>query len=110
VITLKNFDWQKSKVWNRIKLGGLVVAPILFLILPADYFDSGESVCLSVRFFDQTCYACGLTRSMQHMIHLEFGEAYAYNKLVLAVFPLIVYLYVKEVYVTFRRCSSFTVS
>lgn len=85
-----------------MKLGGLVLAPILLLILPADYFDSGESVCLSVRFFDQTCYACGLTRAMQHMIHLHFTEAYTYNKLVLVVFPLICALYLKEVWVTLK--------
>lgn len=82
-----------------LKSAGLLlfsIASIVLLFLPADYFDSGHSICVSVLLFDLQCYACGLTRAIQHLIHFEFKEAYALNRLVVIVFPLIVYLVLLE--------------
>ena len=45
----------------------LILIPIVLLILPSDFFDKGESICLSVSLFDSECYACGLTRAIQQM-------------------------------------------
>ena len=70
---------------------------MVLLVLPADFFDTGRAVCLSVVLFGKTCYGCGITRAVHHLIHLEFLEAYNLNKLVVIVFPLISYLYLKEI-------------
>lgn len=83
----------------KLKIAGLslfYIAAIVLLFLPADYFDSGQSICVSVLLFDLQCYACGLTRAIQHLIHFEFREAYDLNRLVVVVFPLIVYLVLLE--------------
>jgi len=61
------------------KLALIVLTPIVLLILPKDFFDNGESICLSKVFFNVECYACGMTRACQHLIHFDFEEAYAYN-------------------------------
>lgn len=66
--------------------------------MPADLFDSGKSICLSVILFDLECYGCGMTRAIQHLIHLEFQEAYNYNWLSFLVLPLIIYLYINELF------------
>ena len=70
---------------------------MVLLVLPADFFDNGRTVCLSVILFNKTCYGCAITRAVHHLIHLEFSEAYNFNKLVVLVFPLISYLYLKEI-------------
>ena len=74
----------------------LILIPIVLLILPADFFDKGESICLSVSLFDTECYACGLTRAIQHLIHFNFSIAYEYNKLSIIVFPFLMLSYYKE--------------
>lgn len=74
----------------------LLVIPVLLLLLPSSFFDSGESVCLSVSMFDKECYACGMTRAIQHFLHLEFVIAYQFNKLSVVVFPLLIISYFKE--------------
>ena len=74
--------------------------PIVLLILPADYFDKGQSICVSVLLFDKNCYACGMTRAIQHLIHLDFQQASEFNKLSL-VLPLLIVSYyntLKKVY------------
>ena len=74
----------------------LITLPIILLFLPADFFDLGDSICLSVFLFDVECYACGMTRAIQHLIHFNFNQAIEYNILSLLVFPLLLYMYFKE--------------
>ncbi|NML22078.1 DUF2752 domain-containing protein [Pseudoflavitalea sp. G-6-1-2] len=61
------------------KLAIIVLLPVVLLILPADFFDNGKTVCFSRLLFDVECHGCGLTRACMHLIHLEFEEAFAYN-------------------------------
>ena len=77
--------------------GILVSIPFVLILLPANFFDSGNSICLSVLFFDQECYACGLTRSIQHLIHLDLIKALSFNKLSVLVFPWLIISYIKEI-------------
>jgi len=42
------------------------------------------------------CLGCGITRSVQHLIHFQFQEAWAFNKLVVVVFPALVYFWFTE--------------
>ena len=58
----------------------LLLTPIILLCLPADFFDYGESICVSTILLDRECFACGLTRAIQHLIHFEFFNAYKFNK------------------------------
>jgi hypothetical protein len=74
----------------------LVIAFITLLILPANYFDTGRATCLSVLFFELECYGCGMTRAIQHLLHLEFSIAYEFNKLSFIVLPLAVFMIIWE--------------
>jgi len=66
-----------------------VITLVVLILLPANFFDEGQSICLSVQLFGKECYACGLTRSIMHLIHLDFREAIFYNPLGLIVMPII---------------------
>lgn len=90
----------------KFYFSGLLLIPLVLLVLPADFFDTGRAVCLSVVLFGKTCYGCGITRAVHHLIHLEFLEAYNFNKLVVIVFPLISYLYLKEIVRVFFKMKN----
>lgn len=100
--TLKKITNSKYKFY----FSGLLLIPLVLLVLPADFFDTGRAVCLSVVLFGKTCYGCGITRAVHHLIHLEFLEAYNFNKLVVIVFPLISYLYLKEIVRVYFRMKN----
>ena len=86
-----------KKKYPRIYLGVLLVIPLVFLLLPSSFFDSGDSVCISILLFDRKCYGCGMTRAIQHLIHLDISVAYHYNKLSIFVLPLLISIYFKEI-------------
>ena len=76
-----------------IKLIGYVIIPLVLLILPADFFDTGDSMCLSIMLLNMECYGCGITRAIMHLIHFDFEMAYAYNALSFIIFPILAYLW-----------------
>ena len=91
----------KSKTYSP-KIGYWVIAllaivGIILLILPADYFDHGQPMCLSVLLLNKECYGCGMTRGIQHLIHLDFEGAYHFNKLSFIVLPLFAYMTIMEI-------------
>jgi hypothetical protein len=87
---------MKKKLYKGYFVG-LLMTPAILLILPANFFDKGQSMCLSVLLFDRECYGCGMVRAIQHLIHLDFSVAYELNKLSIIVFSLLVFYYFKEI-------------
>lgn len=85
------------KKMGYIIIGMLAVLGIVLLILPADYFDHGSPMCLSVLLLNKECYGCGMTRGIQHLIHLDFENAYHFNKLSFVVLPLFAYMTIWEI-------------
>lgn len=81
----------------------LALIAIVLIYLPANFFDSGQSICLSVLLFDKQCFGCGMTRAIQHLIHLDFEIAFQYNKLSFIVFPL----FVTMIFIELRKMYKF---
>ena len=92
-----------NRYLNLVYLILLLLIPIVLIILPANYFDQGQSICVSVLLFDKNCYACGMTRAVQHLIHFDFQQAYAFNKLVFIVLPLLIISYLKTIKKIYKK-------
>jgi hypothetical protein len=91
ILFIKKYRFE----YTVVKLIFIFVAPICLLILPADFFDNGRSICISKLIFGFECYACGMTRGVMHLIHLEFEAAFAYNMLSFLVLPLMIIVWVQ---------------
>jgi hypothetical protein len=46
---------------------------------------------------------CGMTRAVQHLIHLDFETAYHFNKLSFVVFPLLIGMILWELWNRFFK-------
>jgi hypothetical protein len=75
-----------------------MLAPLVLLLLPATFFDKGDSICLSKLLLGLECYACGLTRATMHFIHFDFQKAWEFNKLSFIVVPMLFPLWLKAFY------------
>ena len=75
--------------FTLLKLVVITITPVVLLLLPAGFFDAGESICLSKLLLNMECPACGMTRACMHLIHFDFEEAYAYNMMCFIVLPLL---------------------
>lgn len=77
------------------KLLFIILVPPVLLLLPADFFDHGRSLCLSQLLFGVECPACGLTRGIMHLIHLDLENAFAYNMMSFIILPLMCVVWVQ---------------
>lgn len=96
---------MKKKI-NYFWLGALLLTPIILWILPADFFDEGETICPSKIFFDLECLGCGMTRAVMHLHHLELDEAIYYNYGVVLIFPTLILVWCIWVRAAFKTVKN----
>ena len=72
--------------------------PISLYLIPPDYFDSGRTICFVKNITGYDCPGCGMTRSLFHAIHFNIGVAIQYNKVVIIVLPLLIFLWGRIIY------------
>lgn len=87
-----------SRLLNLSIIVGFPLILTILVILPSNYFDKGESICLSKQLFNKTCYGCGMTKSIQHLIHLEWFKSIEYNKLSPFVFLTLISMWIFKLY------------
>lgn len=82
---------------RAVRLTFYIVAPVLFLLLPTSFFETGHSICLFQNLFGMQCPGCGMTRAISAMLHGDILSAIRYNRSVAVVFPLLCCILVKGV-------------
>lgn len=75
----------------------LILLPFVLIVLPSDFFDKGNSICISKLLLNQSCPGCGITKAIQHLIHFDFSVAMEYNKLSIIVAPLLFLILLHEI-------------
>ena len=93
------YRWLK----NKLLINYLVVLiPFVVLLVPIKFVLNQNSVCIFKNFFGYECYGCGMTRAVFYASRFRFQEAIQFNKLVVIVYPLLVYLWIKNLIKVFR--------
>lgn len=88
---------SSSSTSVKIRLACFAAIPVLLYCIPPERIMHGHSVCLFRNLFGTECYGCGMTRALFSLLHFDFGAAWDYNRLVIVVAPLLLYIYLKEV-------------
>jgi len=86
---------NRQYLYSYIKIVGLLILPVLLFVVPVDWLNGQRSVCLFKNIFGVECWGCGITRAVLSTIQFNFTAAFNYNKLIVIVFPLLVYVWGK---------------
>ncbi len=95
-----------SIILSYAKISFFILLPIILLILPGDFFDTEQTICLSVLIFDFECYACGMSSAIMHLIHGELEMAFAYNMGSFVVFPFLCILWIHWFWKEYKNLTS----
>ena len=91
-----------SRNFYIAKAIALAMFPLVLLVLPVTFFDSGPEFCLFTRLSGIHCPGCGMTRACMHIIHLDIVPALNYNKLAFVVLPIMCILLAVEFFRTIK--------
>lgn len=87
----------------QIKLFIYLIVPILIFMIPVEGIEASPVPCLSRLILQRECIGCGITRACINAIHFNFERAFAYNKLVIIVLPLCIYVYLYTIYKIYKK-------
>ena len=105
---LKAIYWLKDSNHLRlIMITGILLFPVVILLIPPDWFSEQNSVCLFKNFTGRECYGCGMSRAVVYAAHFQFDNALHYNKMVMIVLPLLIYIWAKSLITLWNRKISF---
>jgi hypothetical protein len=76
-----------------IKIIGYLLIPVALYLIPLNWIEHQHSICLIKNLTGHECPGCGMTRAVLSAMHLQFANAWHYNKLVIVVLPLLVYVW-----------------
>ena len=93
---------NRQKIFAAIKLGALILLPLFLYAIPKQSIFNGESICLFRRIFGVECWGCGTTRAIFSVLYGNFKMALEYNRMIVVLFPLLLWLWGSEVYKTIR--------
>lgn len=96
-----------SKTFYIAKAIALAMFPLVLLLLPANFFDSGPEMCVFTLATGIHCPGCGMTRACMHLIHLDTVPALEYNKVSFVVLPILCVLLVRDFVQTIRRIRNY---
>lgn len=89
---------NNSRQLRILEITGIFLIPVLLFILPLDWVKEQHSVCLFKFVTGNECIGCGMTRAVLSVMHLRFEDAFMFNKLVIIVFPLLVFIWAKMIF------------
>jgi hypothetical protein len=79
------------------KVGLYLLLPLVCILTPTSWLEGRPSICLIRKLFGVSCPGCGMTRAISCVFHANFKKAFEYNKLVVIVFPLLCYLWLRAI-------------
>ncbi len=85
------------------KVGIYILLPIALITIPTSWLERRRSICLIRNLFGIRCPGCGMVKAISSIFHGDLKRAFHYNKLVVIVFPLLCYTWLRNVTVEFRN-------
>jgi len=95
-----------EKQFVLLKIVIIIFAPILLIVVPTAYVENGPSICIFKNIFNFDCPGCGMMRAISCVFHLQFIKAFNYNKMIIIIFPLLTYIYIKYIIFLYRKLTT----
>jgi hypothetical protein len=87
----------------KIKLGVFILLPAALFFFPLHSLDTLPTVCVFKITTGYECPGCGMTHAILNVFHLHFFDAFSYNKLVIVIFPLLSYIWIKKIVSVYKK-------
>jgi hypothetical protein len=91
------FSLKDNSISGKLRLAGILLIPAVLYAIDPNWLNNQHSLCLFKNITGHECYGCGMTRAIVSAMHLKFREAWNFNRLVVIVFPLLIWVWIRIV-------------
>jgi len=91
---------------KRLLLTLYFIFPIVLYTVPLDWLNKQHTICLVKNIFGVNCFGCGITRAVISGVQLDFFKAIEYNKMVVIVLPMLIYVWYTRLKTLFQGIKS----
>jgi hypothetical protein len=83
----------------------ILLGPLILPFISLDWLEAGDTICIYKNLTDHECFGCGTTRSIVAISQLEFSKAFAHNRLVVIIAPLLFFVWIKRWYELVKKLT-----
>jgi hypothetical protein len=98
---------NRQYLFQQIYFWVILILPVLLYFVPVERLNEQHTICLFKNIFGVECWGCGITRAVLCTLQFDFTTAFCYNKLIVIVFPLLVYVWGKRVMRNWQKLKEF---
>ncbi len=95
--------YTKSK--NLAILFAYIALPFVLYFIPFELLNKQNTICLIKNILGVECPGCGITKAIISAIQLDFTKAIEYNKIVILVLPILIYVWFKNIIIIYNQTS-----
>jgi hypothetical protein len=95
-----------SRLYRYLKVILTALLPLILWLIPPGWLNEQHSICLFKNLTGQECLGCGMTRAVVSVLHFRFNEAFLFNKSVILVFPLLIFIWAKTLLASLKDITS----
>jgi len=81
------------RIFLRLSNFLFIFTPLFLPFISLEWLEKQETICLYTNLTGESCYGCGITKSIIAFIQFDFLESYHFNKIIIIVGPLLFYLW-----------------
>lgn len=85
-------------VLARVRIAFLLIVPAVLYAIPLASLESAPPLCLWRALLDVECPGCGMTRALHQLMHLQFASAFAFNRGIVVVAPILAWLSLRSLW------------
>ena len=74
----------------------LLFMPFILPFISLDWLESKNTICIYTNLTGANCFGCGITKSIVATTQFDFFRAFSYNKLVVVIAPLLLFVWLKR--------------
>ena len=83
----------------------ILFVPFILPFISLDWLHSGDTICIYKNLTGNECFGCGTTRSIVAMSQLEFSKAFAFNRWVVIIAPLLFFVWITRWYEFIKKTT-----
>ncbi len=93
-------DFKKIKALLIIII--LLIIPFILRQISLGDLEKAPTICIYKNITGRDCWGCGTSRAVISLLNFDFKQAYDFNKRIVIVFPLLVYLWFKWIFMNIK--------